>query len=62
MPIVPEMKPAVTRWRARIYPGVLDRMSTIRADLRADLAGFDADLVETVTLCASEIAANASAP
>jgi anti-sigma regulatory factor (Ser/Thr protein kinase) len=34
-------------------------MSTVRADLRADLAGFDEDLVETVTLCASELVANA---
>ncbi|WP_435112246.1 ATP-binding protein [Nocardiopsis synnemataformans] len=33
-------------------------MSAVRADVRADLAGFDADLVETVVLCASEAAAN----
>nr|WP_051072860.1 ATP-binding protein [Nocardiopsis valliformis] len=34
-------------------------MSTVRADLRADLAGFGEDLVETLTLCASELVANA---
>jgi anti-sigma regulatory factor (Ser/Thr protein kinase) len=34
-------------------------MSTVRADLRADLAGFGEDLVETLTLCTSELVANA---
>ncbi|WP_017579369.1 ATP-binding protein [Nocardiopsis valliformis] len=34
-------------------------MSAVRAELRADLAGFGEDLVETVTLCASELVANA---
>ncbi|GAA1101246.1 ATP-binding protein [Nocardiopsis exhalans] len=57
MSIVPHLSPA--RWRARIYPGQLPRMSTVRADLRADLAGFGEDLVETLTLCASELVANA---
>nr|WP_116248288.1 ATP-binding protein [Nocardiopsis sp. FIRDI 009] len=34
-------------------------MSMIRADLRADLTGFDEELAERMTLCASEITANA---
>ncbi|MFD3686420.1 ATP-binding protein [Nocardiopsis sp. NPDC058631] len=34
-------------------------MSSVRADLRSDLARFGEDLVENVTLCASEIVANA---
>ncbi|WP_369974577.1 ATP-binding protein [Nocardiopsis sp. FIRDI 009] len=59
MPIVPHPTPSVTPWRARIYPGTLDRMSMIRADLRADLTGFDEELAERMTLCASEITANA---
>ena len=57
MSIVPHRSPAC--WRARIYPGCLSLMSTVRADLRADLAGFGEDLVETLTLCASELVANA---
>ncbi len=57
MAIVPHVSPA--RRRARIYPGELSRMSVVRADLRADLSGFDEDLVETATLCASEMVANA---
>lgn len=59
MSILPQTPPAELRWKARIYPGTLSQMSTVRADVRADLAGFDDDLVETVTLCASEAAANA---
>ncbi|SHK19034.1 Anti-sigma regulatory factor (Ser/Thr protein kinase) [Nocardiopsis flavescens] len=57
MAIVPHVSPA--RWRARIYPGDLAHTGTVRADLRADLAGFPEDLVEAAVLCASEIAANA---
>jgi len=57
MPIVPHVSPAC--WRSRIYPGNLAQMRTVRADLRADLAGYDKDLIETVTLCASEMVANA---
>ena len=57
MTILPHVSPA--RWQARIYPGDLARMSTVRADLRIDLAGFGEDLVETLTLCASELMANA---
>lgn len=56
MTIMPYLSPA--RWQARIYPGHLSLMSTVRADLRTDLAGFGEDLVETATLCVSEIAAN----
>lgn len=59
MSIVPQVIPADPRWKARIYPGTLSRMSAVRADVRTDLAGFDGDLVETVVLCASEAAANA---
>jgi anti-sigma regulatory factor (Ser/Thr protein kinase) len=59
MSILPHTTPAEHRWPARIYPGDLSRTSTIRADLRSDLAGFTEDLVETVVLCASEMAANA---
>ncbi|WP_046472008.1 ATP-binding protein [Allosalinactinospora lopnorensis] len=47
------------RWTPRIYPGQLAQTSRLRADLRADLAGFGADLVEAAVLCASEAFANA---
>ncbi|WP_040702532.1 ATP-binding protein [Nocardiopsis ganjiahuensis] len=57
MTIVPHVSPA--RWQARIYPGDLSQMSTVRADLRTDLTGFGEELVETMTLCASELTANA---
>ncbi|MGW5876657.1 ATP-binding protein [Nocardiopsis terrae] len=57
MAIVPHVSPA--RWQARIYPGDLSQMSTVRADLRADLAGFGEDLAEAAVLCGSEIVANA---
>ncbi|MEU0237523.1 ATP-binding protein [Nocardiopsis sp. NPDC006198] len=59
MSILPHTIPTEHRWPARIYPGTLVQMSTVRADLRSDLAGFDEDLVETVSLCVSEMAANA---
>lgn len=59
MSIVPQSPPTEPRWKARIYPGTLSRMSAVRADVRTDLAGFDDDLVETVVLCAGEAAANA---
>ncbi|MFJ9553189.1 ATP-binding protein [Nocardiopsis sp. NPDC101807] len=45
-------------WEHRLYPGSLSRLSLVRADLAADLAGFDPDLVDTVVLCASELFAN----
>lgn len=57
MAIVPYVSPA--RWQARIYAGELSRMSTVRADLRTDLAGFGEDLEEAAVLCGSEIVANA---
>jgi hypothetical protein len=37
MSIVPQAVPADPRWKARIYPGTLSRMSAVRADVRADL-------------------------
>ncbi|OKI22532.1 histidine kinase [Nocardiopsis sp. TSRI0078] len=45
-------------WEHRLYPGDLALLSRVREDLSRDLAGFDADLVETVRLCASELFAN----
>ncbi|USY23120.1 ATP-binding protein [Nocardiopsis exhalans] len=33
-------------------------MSTVRADLRTDLTGFNEDLIEALTLCTSELVAN----
>ena len=56
MPIVPHVSPV--RRQARIYPGELSRMSTVRADLRTDLAGFGEDLAEAAVLCGSELVAN----
>lgn len=47
-----------TVWEPRTYPGSLARLSTVRADLSRDLAGFDGDLVGTIILCASELFAN----
>jgi len=51
-------RPAPTVWEPRTYPGSLAHLSTVRADLSRDLAGFDGDLVETIILCASELFAN----
>ncbi|NYH52420.1 anti-sigma regulatory factor (Ser/Thr protein kinase) [Nocardiopsis arvandica] len=55
MPKVP--RPLVF-WEHRVYPGTLDQLARVRAELATDLAGFDEDLVETVRLCASELFAN----
>ena len=57
MTILPHVSPAC--WQARIYPGSLAQMSTVREDLRTDLAGSGEDLVEAAVLCGSEIVANA---
>ncbi|MBB4930012.1 anti-sigma regulatory factor (Ser/Thr protein kinase) [Lipingzhangella halophila] len=63
MSIVPHTPSASVRsgrrWASRLYSGDLAQTSRVRADLRADLAGFGDDLVETATLCASEAFANA---
>ncbi|WP_306368062.1 ATP-binding protein [Nocardiopsis sp. CC223A] len=45
-------------WTHRLYPGDLSRLSTVRRDLRSDLAGFDDDLTDTIILCGSELFAN----
>ncbi|WP_306369007.1 ATP-binding protein [Nocardiopsis sp. CC223A] len=45
-------------WTHRLYSGDLSRLSTVRRDLRADLAGFDDDLADTLILCGSELFAN----
>ncbi|WP_159945538.1 MULTISPECIES: ATP-binding protein [unclassified Nocardiopsis] len=50
---------AATWWEHRTYPSHLSQIGQVRADLRCDLAGFDPDLVDTVLLCAAELAANA---
>jgi anti-sigma regulatory factor (Ser/Thr protein kinase) len=52
-------RPAVC-WEHRTYDGHLSRLSRVRADLAADLAGFDPDLVDTLQLVTSELFANAS--
>jgi anti-sigma regulatory factor (Ser/Thr protein kinase) len=52
-------RPAVF-WEHRTYPGQLSQLSRVRADLAADLAGFDPDLVDTLQLVTSELFANAS--
>ncbi|MEE2035883.1 ATP-binding protein [Nocardiopsis sp. CT-R113] len=55
--VAEEPRPLVF-WEHRLYPGSLSRLSRVRADLAADLSGFDTDLVEAVSLCASELFAN----
>ncbi|RKS07568.1 anti-sigma regulatory factor (Ser/Thr protein kinase) [Nocardiopsis sp. Huas11] len=55
--IAKEPRPVVF-WEHRVYPGHLAELSRVRADLAADLAGFDEDLVDTVQLVTSELFAN----
>src|SRR5699024_9880195 len=43
-------RPVHTVWEPRTYPGSLAHLSTVRADLSRDLAGFDGDLVLGPTL------------
>ncbi|MFI6575380.1 ATP-binding protein [Nocardiopsis sp. NPDC050513] len=50
---------AVTWWDHRVYTANLAQVGPVRRDLAADLTGFDPDLVDTVQLCAAELAANA---
>jgi len=45
-------------WEHRVYPGHPSRLARVRGDLAADLAGFDPDLVDTLTLLTSELFAN----
>ena len=45
-------------WRHYLYPGDLAQLSTVRRDLRTDLAGFDEDLADALILCGSELFAN----
>ncbi|PDP85534.1 ATP-binding protein [Glycomyces fuscus] len=45
-------------WGHRDYAGDLSELARVRSELARDLAGFDPDLVETVTLVASELVAN----
>ncbi|WP_233515230.1 ATP-binding protein [Marinitenerispora sediminis] len=47
------------RWEPRLYPGLLNRTSRVRADIRTDLKGFPDDLVDDIELAASELHANA---
>ncbi|MFD3685014.1 ATP-binding protein [Nocardiopsis sp. NPDC058631] len=51
------MRPHVF-WEHRVYPGHLSELGGVRADLAADLAGFDPDTVDTLTLVTSEVFAN----
>ncbi|MBB6118161.1 ATP-binding protein [Nocardiopsis algeriensis] len=46
-------------WEHRTYPGGLAQLRQVRQDLATDLAGFPDETVETLTLCASELFANA---
>ena len=55
--LIKEPRPAVF-WEHRSYPGDLAHLSRVRADLAADLAGFDEDLVDTIQLVTSELLAN----
>ncbi|WP_198659355.1 ATP-binding protein [Nocardiopsis sp. FIRDI 009] len=50
---------AVTWWDHRVYTANLAQVGLVRRDLAADLTGFDSDLVDTMQLCAAELAANA---
>ncbi|WP_017602319.1 ATP-binding protein [Nocardiopsis lucentensis] len=52
-----EPRPVVF-WEHRVYPGHLALLTRVRADLAADLTGFDEDLVDTVRLVVSEVFAN----
>ncbi|WP_304452255.1 ATP-binding protein [Nocardiopsis sp. YSL2] len=52
-----EARPVVF-WEHRTYPGHLSELRRVRADLATDLAGFDADLVDTLQLVTSELFAN----
>ncbi|KOX17113.1 ATP-binding protein [Nocardiopsis sp. NRRL B-16309] len=52
-----EARPVVF-WEHRTYPGHLSELRRVRADLATDLAGFDADLVDTLQLVTSELLAN----
>ncbi len=58
-PVPSPPRRASTWWEHRAYPSDLAQARQVRADLRADLAGFEPDLVDTVLLCAAELAANA---
>ncbi|WP_159941369.1 ATP-binding protein [Nocardiopsis sp. FR6] len=49
---------ALVRWEHRLYPGRLSQLARVRADLARDLRGSDPDLVDTLTLVASELFAN----
>ncbi|WP_304451772.1 ATP-binding protein [Nocardiopsis sp. YSL2] len=57
MPATVTKRPTVF-WEHRTYPGDLSQLSRVRADLAADLAGFDPDLVDTLQLVTSELFAN----
>lgn len=57
-PSVPPRR-AATWWEHCTYPAHLSRVGRVHAGLRADLAGFGPDLVDTVLLCTAELAANA---
>lgn len=56
---------AESRWEPRLYPGVLSSIARVRSDLRRGLSdasaplGLDADLADSIVLCASEMFANA---
>lgn len=58
-PVPSPPRRASTWWEHRAYPSDLSQARQVRADLRADLAGFASDVVDTVLLCAAELAANA---
>jgi anti-sigma regulatory factor (Ser/Thr protein kinase) len=47
-------------WEHRTYPAGLSQLSRVRADLAADLTGFDPDLIDTLQLVTSELFANAA--
>jgi anti-sigma regulatory factor (Ser/Thr protein kinase) len=49
---------AHVHWEHRGHPGCLSRLSEVRSDLARDLSGFDAGLVDTLTLVTSELFAN----
>jgi anti-sigma regulatory factor (Ser/Thr protein kinase) len=54
----PAPKAPALRTISATYPGRAERISTVRADLRALLA--DCPIADDVILCASELAANAA--
>jgi anti-sigma regulatory factor (Ser/Thr protein kinase) len=57
--VLPPPAEASTWWDHRRYVSDLAQVGRVRRDLVADLEGFDPEIVDSVQLCAAELAANA---